>query len=270
MSVTNLAQFEWRIGQPADPELVHEQHQRTSLHPLTSALVSANSASALPQDTFTPASQTESVASSAQAAGLFSGPKTSALPSSSTAVGAQGVTNSTAEIAAPSNASANSQAGSNNSSASGGSDAGAQTASTSQDAAATSTASTSAASDSASSVIRRRQRGAADATRFAQQCAGRARTQRRGHSANRSGRQLDQRLQSDRVYQPRVPVGSAGAKLGDSRARRRRRKTRNRPRPTRRRRVLRQPRARLHPRRRKVRRLRRNRDRTGRAFSAQR
>jgi hypothetical protein len=118
----------------------------TPRHPSTSASIST---SALPQDAFIPSSQTESVATSAQAAGLFNAPKTSALPWGSTSLGAQGATNNTAEIAAPSNSSGGSRAGSDNSSTSGGSDTTAQTASTSQD---TSTSSPSAASDSTSSA----------------------------------------------------------------------------------------------------------------------
>ena len=100
MSVTGLTNLNGGLDSQQIQSASTSSTGNTSLHPLTPGLTSQNAASALPQDTFTPASQIGSPASSAQAAGLFNAPKTSALPSSANAVGAQGVTNGTAEIAA--------------------------------------------------------------------------------------------------------------------------------------------------------------------------
>ena len=79
MSVTSVVNLsDGLLGQPTTPE--------------TQGLFAGGNGSsgppvsALPQDQFTPSSQTETTESTAQAAGIFSAPKTSALPSKATSV----------------------------------------------------------------------------------------------------------------------------------------------------------------------------------------
>jgi hypothetical protein len=93
MSVTNALDLNRLPSQ--------ELAQQAQDSPTNTGAALAVPTSALPQDQFTPSSSIESADTTAQAAGIFSAPKTSALPSSGASL-VQPPTNSSATVALPS------------------------------------------------------------------------------------------------------------------------------------------------------------------------
>lgn len=147
MSVTNALDLNRLPSQ--------ELAQQAQDSPTNTGAALAVPTSALPQDQFTPSSSIESADTTAQAAGIFSAPKTSALPSSGASL-VQPPTNSSATVALPSRTST--QAAGTGSSGANASSANAESASGSQDATrSTSSPSTTSTSTATGSVAQQTQ-----------------------------------------------------------------------------------------------------------------